>query len=88
MELRRQLLKKKIQEKRLEGVGLSMPEGYAPYVGNWRNIRPETYKEFEAFIHSGKDFAGRICFPIRDRSGQNSSISIKNNNRSNTKIFI
>ena len=34
----------------------SMPEGYAPYVGNWRNIRPETYKEFEAFIHAGKDF--------------------------------
>ena len=51
-------------------MGLSMPEGYAPYVGNWRNIRPETYKEFEAFIHPGKDFAGRICFPIRDRSGR------------------
>ena len=70
MEQRRQLLKKKIQEKRVEGVGLSMPEGYAPYVGNWRGIRPETYKNFDAFIHSGKDFVGRVCFPIRDRSGR------------------
>ena len=70
MEQRRQLIKKKIQEKRLEGIGLSMPEGYAPYVGNWRNIRPETYRAFDAFIHSGKDFNGRICFPIRDRSGR------------------
>ena len=32
-------------------MGLEMPDGYAPYVGNWRNIRPETYKDFEAFIH-------------------------------------
>ena len=70
MEQRRQFIKKKIQEKRVEGIGLYMPEGYAPYVGNWRNIRPETYRDFDAFIHSGKDFTGRICFPIRDRSGR------------------
>ena len=69
MEMRRQLLKKKINEKRLENISLPMPEGYMPYVGNWRNIRPETYTDFEAFIHSSKDFTGRICFPIRDRSG-------------------
>lgn len=68
MEMKRQLLKKKISEKRLENISLSMPEGYMPYVGNWRNIRPETYASFEAFIHSGKDFVGRICFPIRDRA--------------------
>ena len=41
-----------------------MPDGYAPYIGNWRNIRPETYKDFDAFIHVAKEFAGRICFPI------------------------
>ena len=68
MEQKRQILKKKIQEKRLEGVGLSMPENYAPFSGSWRNIRPETYRDFSAFIHPGKDFAGRICFPIKDRS--------------------
>lgn len=70
MEIKRQLLKKKIDEVRAESVGLQMPEGYAPYVGNWRGISPATYKEFEAFIHAGKDFNGRICFPIRDRSGR------------------
>jgi DNA primase len=69
MEQRRQFIKKKIQEKRMESIGLEMPQGYAPYVGNWRNIRPETYRAFDAFIHAGKDFTGRICFPIRDRAG-------------------
>ena len=70
MEIKRQLLKKKIDEVRSESIGLQMPEGYMPYVGNWRNIRPETYKEFDAFIHASKDFIGRICFPVRDRSGR------------------
>lgn len=70
MEMKRQLLKKKIDEVRAESVGLQMPEGYSPYIGNWRNIKAETYREFEAFIHAGKDFNGRICFPIRDRSSR------------------
>lgn len=70
MEMKRQLLKKKIDEVRAESVGLQMPEGYSPYIGNWRSIRAETYRDFEAFIHAGKDFTGRICFPVRDRSGR------------------
>ena len=70
MEMKRQLLKKKIDEVRAESVGLQMPEGYSPYIGNWRSIRAETYREFEAFVHAGKDFTGRICFPVRDRSGR------------------
>tara|TARA_Y100000385_G_scaffold43983_1_gene40748 strand:- start:5144 stop:5977 length:834 start_codon:yes stop_codon:yes gene_type:complete len=70
MEMKRQLLKKKIDEVRAESVGLQMPENYSPYIGNWRNIRAETYREFEAFIHAQKDFVGRICFPVRDRSGR------------------
>ncbi|HAW05172.1 MAG TPA: hypothetical protein DCW83_10820 [Saprospirales bacterium] len=70
MEMKRQLLKKKIDEVRAESVGLQMPEGYSPYIGNWRNIKADTYREFETFIHAGKDFNGRICFPIRDRSGR------------------
>ena len=70
MEIKRQLLKKKIAEVRAQTVGLQMPEGYMPYVGNWRNIKPETYTDFEAFIHVSSDFAGRICFPVRDRTGE------------------
>lgn len=70
MELRRQFLKKKIKEKRADSIGLEFPAGAMPYVGNWRDIKPETYKQFEAFIHNGKDFISRIVFPIRDRSGR------------------
>lgn len=70
MEQKRQLLKKKIDEVRASSVGLQMPEGYSPYIGNWRNISAETYRAFEAFIHPHKDFSGRICFPVRDRSGR------------------
>lgn len=69
-EMRRQLLKKKIQEKRAESTGLLMPKDYMPYAGNWRDINPRTYKEFNAFIHSDKDFTGRIVFPICDRAGR------------------
>ena len=50
-----------------------MPEGYMPYVGNWRNIKPETYRDFEAFIQHEKTLYGRICISNqRDRSGTNS----------------
>lgn len=70
MEMKRQLLKKKIEEVRAESTGLQLPKNYTPYIGSWRNIKPETYRSFEAFQDVGKDFVGRICFPIRDRTGK------------------
>lgn len=70
LQLRRELLKKKIRDKRAESIGLAFPEGAMPYVGDWRDIKPETYKRFEAFIHSGSDYLSRIVFPIRDRTGK------------------
>lgn len=70
LQMKRDILKKKIQEKRAENVGLSMPKDYVPYIGNWRNISPKTYKQFEAFEHIGKNFISRINFPIRDISGK------------------
>jgi hypothetical protein len=70
MEIKRQLLKKKIAEVRAQTVGLQMPEGYMPYVGNWRNIKPETYKHFSAFLHHETQFVGRVVFPIRDITGK------------------
>ena len=48
MELRRLLIKKKIQEKRSESIGLEMPDGYAPYVGNM------------AFTHKGGMHASAV----------------------------
>jgi DNA primase len=70
LQLRRELIKKRIREKRSESVGLSFPKGSVPYVGNWRDIKPETYKRFEAFQHHDTDHIGRIVFPVRDISGR------------------
>ena len=70
LQLRRELLKKRIREKRSESVGLSFPKGSVPYLGNWRDIKPETYKRFEAFQHHDTDHIGRIVFPVRDISGR------------------
>ena len=69
LHLRRELVKKKIREKRAESVGLPFPRSALPYVGNWRNIKPETYRKFEAF-QEHEAFIGRIVFPIRDISGR------------------
>lgn len=70
MQQRREFLKRKIQEKRQESIGLEFPQDAVPYAGNWRDIKPETYKKFEAFQHSGKDYISRINFPVRDRTGR------------------
>ena len=70
LQQRRELFKRKIREKRSESVGLSFPKSVIPYTGSWRDIKPETYKRFEAFQNADTDFIGRINFPIRDISGR------------------
>jgi DNA primase len=70
MEIQRQLLKKKIKKVREESTGIELPKDAVPYIGGWRDIRPETYKNFGAFLSSAKEFTGRICFPIKDRTGK------------------
>jgi len=70
LQQRRELFKKKLIQKRSESVGLSFPQNRLPFIGSWRNIRPETYKKFEAFQHPDPDYIGRIVFPIKDISGK------------------
>lgn len=70
LQIKRELLRRKITQKRAESVGVAMPNGYVEYEGDWRNITPETYRLFEAFQHSDPDYIGRIVFPIRDLSGK------------------
>jgi DNA primase len=70
LQQRRELFKKKLIQKRSESVGLSFPQNRLPFIGSWRNIKPETYKKFEAFQHPNPDYVGRIVFPIRDISGK------------------
>lgn len=73
--LKRENLKRKIQEVRAQSVGLPLPKGAVPYSGNWRGIKTETYQKFEAFLceysEDGKRnvFSSRIVFPIRDITG-------------------
>ena len=70
MELKRRMLKKKIDEKRSESTGLQMPENTFPLETPWRNISVETYNYFNAFQQGDKEFRGRIWFPITDLSGR------------------
>lgn len=70
IQMKRELLKKKIRLKRGESVGLSFPKDTMPYTGNWRNISSDTYKKFQAFESAEDAFIGRINFPIFDRSGR------------------
>ena len=65
LQLKRELLKKRISEKRAESVGLSFPKSAVPYIGNWRNIKPETYRQFEAFNSVERDHIGRVVNPIQ-----------------------
>jgi len=77
LQLRRDLLKKKIRQKAAESIGLSLPRNVAPYEGDWRNIKPETYKKFEAFTTHEKPYEGRIVFPIRNISGNISAFNAR-----------
>lgn len=70
LQLKRELLKRKISEKRADSVGLSFPLSHTPYVGSWRGIKPETYRKFEAFQHHEREYVGRVVFPIRDLTGR------------------
>ena len=70
LEIKRLKLKSSIDEKRSASIGFEFPKGFAPYVGNWRGIQPETYKHFDAFMHHETQFNGRIVFPIRDITGK------------------
>jgi len=70
LDIKRQRLLDAIEEKRSSSVGLPFPKGHTPYIGNWRNIRPDTYKHFDAFLHHETQFVGRIVFPIRDITGK------------------
>ena len=70
LDIKREKVKQTIDRKRSESVGLLMPRDIVPYVGNERNIKPETYKKFEAFLSVNSPFTNRIVFPIKDITGK------------------
>lgn len=67
-QMRKELLKQKIQTKVAESIGLNKPGGSVDYEGSWRGISPETYRAFDAFQNAESDYIGRIIFPITDIS--------------------
>jgi DNA primase len=67
-DVKKELLKRKIQNKRQASISLNLPNTAQKYLGNWRGIRAETYARFEAFQASESDFVGRLCFPIKSLS--------------------
>jgi DNA primase len=68
--LKRESLKRAIAKLRSDNFGMQMPEGYMPYIGNWRGISPKTYSKFNAFEHTDEQFKNRINFPITDSGGK------------------
>ena len=70
LQMRREIVKRKIVEKSAESIGLSFPRESVPYIGNWRDIKPATYKRFEAFQEHSSTYSGRIVFPVRDITGR------------------
>lgn len=70
LQMKRDLLKKRIRETRAESIGLTLPKGATPYTGDWRGISKETYAHFGAFQHHDPEFVGRLVFPIKDISGR------------------
>ena len=70
LQMKRDLLKKKIETKRAESIGVQIPRDAVPYRGDWRNINEKTYRQFEAFEHYSNEHVGRIVFPIRTLSGK------------------
>lgn len=68
--IKRELLKRKLNEIRSTGIGLRMPEGATPFRQFYRDISPDTFAKFGAFYHFAPDFSGRINFPIRDSGGR------------------
>ena len=70
IDIRREKVRRKIEEVRSSSIGLKMPKNFMPYVGNWREISPDTYKRFDCFVHPDKPFTGRLSFPIKDLTGK------------------
>lgn len=49
--------------------GLDLPESIVPFEKEFRGIKPESFKRFEAFTHTDPEFLNRVVFPIKDISG-------------------
>lgn len=63
-------LKEKIRSLYMEASGAIMPAGAFAFYKPFRDIKAETYKQFNAFTSEQKEHTDRIVFPITDYSGK------------------
>jgi DNA primase len=61
-------LQKEILKIRQEANGLPMPPGFVPFNRDFRGVRKDILRKFNAFTH--KDHEDRIIFPIPDITGK------------------
>jgi len=67
LQIRRNLLRKKLIQKRADTVGLAKPQSASPYLGNHRGISKEIYESFDAFLEN-EQYPNRIMFPLSNTS--------------------
>jgi len=70
LSIKREKLKRKMNEKRINSTGFKMPKGYTLWGKDWRGISAETIMKFDAFTHPDKQFQDRIVFPLTDITGR------------------
>ena len=64
-------LKNKLNELKVAGIGLDLPNGHTPYTRSFRGISAATLKHFEAFYTNVVEkLQDRIVFPIKDITGK------------------
>ena len=63
--VKREQINRIIANLRSAGVGLQLPEQAMPYIGNYRGIKPETYKKFGAFRHHVSPLVVGLTFLLR-----------------------
>ena len=62
----RDRLKTKIEDKKVETVGIQIPEKAEFFTGDYRNISSATYEHFKAFSYEEEGLENRLIFPIYD----------------------
>jgi|TARA_Y100000015_G_scaffold26631_1_gene25837 DNA primase len=66
LDVARTKLLNTIKQKQQGSAGQDMPSGAMPYKGNFRQIAPWVYQEFETFTAPVSPFTDRLCFPVKD----------------------
>ncbi len=63
-------VRNKIRDIQHETRGIEIPAGALAFSEDFRGIRGDTYKRFNAFLHGEDMFENRIVFPITDVTGK------------------